>query len=430
MGMKDNNLAFLIGLLASSNIFYILKLNTFCLWFDVVISLIIFLKIILKKKFSYCLSQTSKFFNFFVLFCFLSLIPCLIYNIDRLDFVMSCVYGLIELIIMYIYYLAIIYLKNEEKYITNGILVGLIFNILYSIIQFACFNSGKIISFAYLFPNNSFQISGVYDVLYNDSIQTTLKIYFYRASGFFLETSYFFIYCIGALFIIKRNAKVAKSNLIYSTFALIIIILMFISKTENLVIFLAIYTLYLICDEFIEKKELKIKKNTLLKVSVLIIIFVLSLGIFKEFRNLINTSVSNGFEYLSNITLNDQSSNVRIKSIKDGLDIFLEHPFGIGYNTSAKTINFIYEDVSIFSTFVSLLVEIGIVGSVFYWLFPLRSVLLLLKSKNKENVVLGFAVLSLIILQITNGISISKLHFIMLVYCLADINSRKLNINK
>lgn len=430
MGMKDNKLAFLIGLLASSNIFYFLRLNTFCLWFDVVISLIIFLKIIFKKKFSYCLSQTSQIFNFFVFFCFLSLIPCLIYNIDRIDFVMSCIYGLIELIIMYIYYLAVIYLKNEENCIINGIFVGLIFNILYSIIQFIYFNSGKIISFAYLFPNSSFQVSGVYDVLYNDSIQTTLKIYFYRASGFFLETSYFFIYCIGALFMIKRHTKVAKSYLIYSILALAIIILMFMSKTENLVIFLVIYTLYLVYDKFIVKKEWKIKKNTLLKFSVLIIIFVLSLGIFQEFRNLINISVSNGFEYLSNITFNDKSSNDRFKSIKDGFDMFLMYPFGIGYNTSAKTINLIYGDVSIFSTFVSLLVEIGILGSVFYWLFPLKSVLLLLKSKKNEKVVLGFATLSLIILQITNGISISKLHFIMLVYCLADINSRKLNINE
>ena len=428
--MKDKNLAFLIGLLASSNIFYIFRLNTFCLWFDIVVSLIIFFKILFKKKLSYCLSKTSKLFNFFALFCFLSLIPCLIYNIDRLDFVMSCVYGLIELIIIYIYYLAIIYLKNEEEYITNGILIGLILNILYSIIQYVGFNSSKVISFAYLFPNSSFQISGVYDVLYYDSIQTTLKIYFYRASGFFLETSYFFIYCIGALFVIKRTPKVAKSNLLYSILVLATVILMFMSKTENLVIFLIIYTIYLICDKFIEKKGLKIRKDTLLKFSILVITFVLSLGLFKEFRNLINTSVSNGIEYLSNITFNDQSSNARFKSINDGLDLFLTHPFGIGYNTSAKTINLMYNDVSIFSTFMSLLVEIGIVGSTFYWLFPLKSVFLLFKSKKKKNIILGFATLSLIILQITNGISISKLHFIMLVYCLADINARKLNINE
>ncbi|NJJ41640.1 O-antigen ligase family protein [Paenibacillus sp. 7028] len=123
---------------------------------------------------------------------------------------------------------------------------------------------------------------------------------------------------------------------------------------------------------------------------ILLVIIFLSLGITMYFllpEALIHRFFTNSY--------NDNSNIRRVLAWKFGLDAFYQKPlFGYGIVNSATILNNLYSyNVAIHNTYIQLIVQLGITGTIPFFLIILNSIIYILK--NNLRVLLGI-VLSLL----------------------------------
>lgn len=420
--MKDKKkiLAFLQGFALCNNVIYVFNYNTFYLNISCLISLVTLIYIIVTEKnnVSKYLKRIDKFFYLFLFFCLLSIIPMFFYFKNDLSVTNAFFNGLPSLILIFIEYFIIIALYDHKRNIFQGILLGFIINIIFSLLQYIFFQQKQVFTLYRLFPNPAFQIPGDYFVLSAmPDIVSSLKIYSFRAQGLFLETSYFLTFVIGSILIVMN---VIKNNVLKIILLLISLWLCIISESGNLLILLFILIAYLIIS-FIKRKGKKtINRKIVLLIPCIMVIVCLS-ALFVINNPKITNSLDNS---LISANMEDSGNHERFLSIERGINLIIKYPFGIGYNMSstiyAKEYGNEYVN-AIFSTLIVNELEIGLLGNLMYIIFSLKMIIYALhKKENKTCLALGLSALGMFACQITNGISYWLMLYIICVFAMIN----------
>lgn len=433
--IKINNIkgkiGFLIGLSLCNNIFYVISQNNFYLNISNIITIIgMFYILIFEKKNinDYFKSIDRSCILYFCVSIF-SIVFATISLKANVDLLMSYFNGIPSLILLFVNYFVMMGFADKKNDILKGIVYGFIINLFVSVIQYYYFTNGKLFTFFYhLFPTDSFQICGDYYKLNSDpSITTTLKVYFFRASGLFIETSYFTTFVVGS-FLIAMNY--IKNNVLKFVSLFTAVMLCVISESGNIIILFGIIGLYLLlCVLKNNFKMIISKKKSFIIPFVFLLILVagISLSNNQTFLDKVNKTINS-----SNIS--DADNESRFRTIKEGIELIYKYPLGIGYNMTPKVLkmHFPYERHSyIFSTLLVNLLELGFIGNIVYMVFALKFIIKILKYSNKkEEQILALSLLGLFLCQLSNGINYWNIQFILGMYAINnmvynDLKNRK-----
>lgn len=420
---KKKIIATLIGFSLCNNIFYVFNRNNFYLNISNIISLLGLIYIIFheKNKVFENFKKIDNSFKMFLAACILSIIPACISFSDNLSVLSSYFNGLPSLFLLLIEYYVIVSFGENKNDIINGIKIGFIINLLVSILQYIYFIDGKIFTFFYnLFPTPSFQVCGKYYVLNSMSnITTTLKVYFYRAQGLFIETSYFTTFVAGAGLISIRLIK----NKLFKIFSIVsLCYLCLMSESGNFMIFIIVVLLYYFIT-WLKKNsgKLLLKRKSLVYISIGI--FLVSAGTFYAINNSeLMKRINNTF---LSTNISDAGNNSRKKTIDEGIELVGKYPLGIGYNMTSRIFKMEYPTEIhsyIFSTLIVNELELGFVGNIIYLVFALKFIIKILKySDNEDDIAIAVSTLGLFICQATNGINYWNIQYILGMYGLANI---------
>lgn len=420
--MKDKKkiLAFLQGMCMCNNIFYVFNYNTFYLNISSVISIIVFLYVLINEKESFTkyLKNISKWFYLFLFLNIISIIPMTFYFINNSSITNAFFNGIPSLILIFLQYFSIVALYDKKEYIYKGITLGFILNIGYSVLQYFFFERGTMITFANWFPNPAFRVMvqfqnrGLYP-----QFDINQFVYGYGALGFFLEGSYFMIFIIGSILIVNN---VIKNNIIKVITLIITIVLCILTKSANLLTLFSMICLYWF---ILFIKKIKIKKTIKRSVFLFIPIFVLFIiaGIYMIVSN--DNMIDSFRVSVDSLNFNNTNNTERATSMIRGLELISKYPLGVGYNMSSAIYSLEYGSQYVNAIFSTLLVnelELGILGNLVYIIFSLSLIIYAIKSKDKLMVSVGISALGLFICQISNGISYSKMLYIISIYALIN----------
>lgn len=418
-------LAITVGITICNNIFYIFNYNNFFLNISNIVSCIALVIIVIKerKRVLEGLQKIDKTFYFYLLACLFSIIPCFFYFADNNSIIMSYINGLPILFFMFVEYLVIISFSDCKEELLKGIKIGFILNILYSLIQYMFFlNDGSVLTLYNLFPNDSFQISGnYYKLLSIPNIKTTLTIFQYRIQGYFLETSHFTTFLCGAGLIAfgKMKSKIGRIVLFIITIYLCII-----SESGNFIIFLAIILLLILRTLYgkrISGSDITIKRKTILIIPV-ILIGALLVGVYIVSNDEIGQKIANTFH---STNINDSGNVDRNRTIKEGIELIIKYPLGIGNNMTSTILKMESPNEKhgyIFSTLIINELELGLIGNIIYLCFALKFIIALLKNgRNKDDYIIALSTLGIFLCQISNGISYWNIQYTLAIYAIANI---------
>ena len=133
---------------------------------------------------------------------------------------------------------------------------------------------------------------------------------------------------------------------------------------------------------------------------------------------------------ISSINITDADNSSRFISIKNGLELILKYPFGIGYNMTSTVyrMNYpFYNQSYVFSTLLVNWLELGVLGLFVYFVMFLPTISILIKKeKFYMDLVMGLSLLFIFVAQLSNGISLYKMQFIVLLLALSNIRYKKL----
>lgn len=413
-------LGFLIGLSLCNNIFYVFSRNNFYLNISNVIGIVAFIYLIFieKEYIGKYLKKIDRTFFWYMLVSVLSIIPAIITLYPNISLLSSYFNGIPLLILLFIEYFDIIGFADKKENILNGIKWGFILNILFSLIQYIYFIRGDIFNLFYkYFPTPSFQVCGEFSRLfYDSSITTTLKVYFFRAQGLFIETSYFSTFIVGSMMIAitRIKNKLIKYILTILTFGLSML-----SESGNFIILIALLFIYYFITSF--KGKFVIKRKKMITIPIFMIIFLLAF-VFIVSNDFLMKKVENTF---LSTNISDSSNSSRLRTLKEGMELIYKYPLGIGYNMTSKIFKMEYPSEIhsyIFSTILVNQLELGFIGNFIYLIFALKFIMKILKySKEKEDIIIALSVLGIFLCQASNGINYWNIQFILGMYAIANI---------
>ena len=414
-------LSILMGLSLCNNIFYIIHKSNFYLNISNLVSVICLFYIFIYEKDSITrnFKKIDRTFIFYVLACLLSIIPASISLFKEITLLSAFFNGIPSLIFLIIEYFVIISFSDNKENILDGIKIGFIVNITVSVIQYIYFINDRVFLVLYnLFPTDSFQVCGKYEVLSMASnVTTTLKVYFFRAQGLFIETSYFTTFVVGAFIISLKKIK----RRIFKIICIILsCYLCLISESGNFIILIAMVFLYFLIMWLI-KNNGKIQKKQLIIFPVVIVIFISGI-IYCMNNDMLMLRISNTF---SSTNISDSGNSSRKRTIDEGINLIEKYPLGIGYNMTSTIFNREYptdKHSYIFSTIVVDELELGVIGNIVYLIFALKFALKIIKySKKEEDIAIALSILGLFLCQSSNGINYWNIQYIIGLYAIGNI---------
>ena len=172
-------LYFLLAVCIGNDVFYFMHTGNTYLNVSLLISVVLLILNIQcdGNAFIVALRRTHKSIKVYFLFIIMScLVAVLNFGGSGLR---SFIMGLIDLFLSFTVFLNVMMVDERfSEPFYKGLYIGFIANIFMSLIQYLLFKSGNSFSWYNYFPNPAFQ----------------RNIYWYRAQGFFLETSHFLSY--------------------------------------------------------------------------------------------------------------------------------------------------------------------------------------------------------------------------------------------
>ena len=130
--------------------------------------------------------------------------------------------------------------------------------------------------------------------------------------------------------------------------------------------------------------------------------------------------------------INNEDNEERSQAMDKGIKLALKYPFGGGYNLMTKLMMEEYNgEMRVYTTFnyfITLCIEIGIVGALIFTVYIISlTIKLTIKNKDKKKIAIGISALVTFIGQVACGTNFILLPFIILIYALADLESREKN---
>lgn len=425
-------LGFLIGLSVSNNVMYAFKINNTYINFSFIVSVITFVYLIFikKKKIFNDIKKINGFMKLFIIFILISGISMLLVCTNK-NFYSSYISGIIYFIIGLTLYLNVFMLKENKKSVMKGIVWGFILNVLLSFIQYVTYLGGNCFSLFEIFPQNAFQVCN-----YRLKSSLTMYISSYRAQGIFLETSYYMAYIASTILIFG----VSNVKYIYKTILLIICTFCVINSSSATVV-LIIFSVLIYCIlnklKFKEKedKSYKMSKSWFITILLVLLVFIcviIGYAFNDNFKSIVNLEeIFNKLQSnFKSANLNDESNSERAEGFENGLSLIKKYPIGVGYNLMTKVMQKEFEgEMRVYTTYnylITLCIEIGVVGAMMFVLYILNlSYKLIWKGKSKEKLAIGISALCTFIGQVACGFNFILIPYVMLIYGLADLESRK-----
>ena len=399
---SDKVFAFLLGLFVSENITSVFSFGNTLFTLSEVLSPILLLLLCLKNKnrIASFMRYVPSGFKLFFVAVVASIIPGLIYFMSVEIIYRYCV-GLIYLLIVLTAAIDAFILRKSKDTIIKGVFVGLIGNMLYTVLCFIAFHNGILVTLKYVISRAGF---------YAPSAS-------FRSQGFFLEPSHFIRY-VGTVGLIVISSTEIRHLLFKYVLGLISAIALIFSYSGSLVILAIGYLIYWIGSrDSINIRRVRARTLALIFVVLLIAIIIVIMGGFDINKNY---DVEDIFERIMNgADITDEGNAERFESMQKilenpGLPILL----GCGWNLTGTYIE--TENLGItaaFSDILELLLETGIVGLVLYIGSLLSMSFALWKMRAGYSRALSVSLLVILALQIGTDYALNTC--IMLVFGLS-----------
>lgn len=375
---SDKFIAFLLGLSIFEGVSMFFSVGSTVFTFSEILSPLIFVGLCILKlyKLGSFIKNIPLGFKIFFIMILLSIVSGIAAFASG-DAVIRYLVGLIYLFIVFTMAANVFMLNHAKKWIINGLFVGFLANIVFSLICCLSFNKGTVITLSNMFDREGFFV----------------PVHRFRSQGFFLEPSHFIRY-VASVFLILISAQRIKS--VFVKFALVIatIAVSLLSTSGSVVIMACGLVLYIL----IRKKSKIITPATLLTLFIVIIaicvFFTFNLG---EQWNL--GELTEGI--FSGADIKDEGNVDRYESMVLSLGYLDDMLLGCGWNLVGSLFEQNHSGtVSAFSDILEMTLELGIFGIIFYIWSVMSLVLKLIRRKNNYSISLAVSLLIIFALQI------------------------------
>ena len=397
---SDKVFAFLLGLFVSEGITSVFSFGSTLFTLSEVFSpiLLVFLCLKDKKRIVSFIRCVPLGFKVFFIAIVGSIIPGLIYFMS-FDIIYRYCVGLIYLLIVLTTAINAFIFRKSKDAIIKGLYVGLVGNVLYTILCYVAFWNGILITLEYTIPRAGFYAPAAS----------------FRSQGFFLEPSHFIRYVGTVGLIVIASTKIRHSIFKYVLVLASVIALIF-SYSGSLVILAIGFLIYLIGTRDAINIS-RVRPKTLVLIFVVLLMAIVAMGGFdiNEYYD-----VEGVFDRIMNgADITDEGNTERFESMQKiletpGLTIML----GCGWNLTGTYIQ--TENLGItaaFSDILELLLETGVVGLVLYVGSLLSMSIALWKMRGRYSRALSVSLLVILALQIGTDYALNTC--IMLVFGLS-----------
>lgn len=414
--------AFLIGLLAcTDSIYFILVGETPILWVYVVSMLLIgFLLIYDQQRLITALSRFSNWYWLFIGCCFFSIIPMLVTFVYQPQVFRSFFTGQITLLLTTTVYGAVLCLHDRLALLYRGVWWGIIANVVMAALQYFGFATSRFISLYSWFPQRDYIVALPWAAQLKESAAVNF-LTIYRASGLFLETSYYVIFLVAALVVTLYFQKITLWHwlILFLLFSFLII-----SSSANTVVLLGLLGIFF----WIQRGHLN-APLTYSMAAILVIVTGILVGacvyyatdIIKFFAS--NNLIGSVIDSFKTLNLRDQGNQERYHNMQTALSLYEQHWFGVGFNMLPTylelTVGKLLRASSAFNWFINLLLELGPVGLGVYCLMLFDWIR---RNFNAGRLgrLLSYSIIGIAMMQFGNGVKLFPIF--MLIFATATGN--------
>lgn len=409
-------ISYLIGLLAVQNVIYVFKISNTYINIELFLGFIsiMFLMMFDRKALFEALRKTDKSLKWYLLSIVLSFLFLINYAMfNQGTRIISFFNGLISLFLSLSVYYSVIVYRRYRLSIVKGLWHGLIINTIVSILQLVMFNIGSYFSLYDWFPEEFYYVSikwGMPGTVHLSDIQEWL-IYSYRASGLYLECSYFVasMTCVLIICWSYRKAKIVDYFLLF-----VLTILISMSGSGNLVIYVAILLMYF-SYTFISKININ-RYFGISKYSVFIIVgalLVIAFAIEEKYIDL--TEIISGIEEsVLGVNISDEGNNERLTFMIAAFHFYLTYPIGVGYNMASNALRAYSSTYAAFNYFLTVLIELGPIGLLAYLNLWQKNITGVIKNIELPRRAIFIGLLAAIFFQFANGTGFTHIVWVLL----------------
>lgn len=399
----------LFGLSLSTNVVYAFIVGSTCIYIGYVFALILcgYLFFSDRSKGGAKLDLVDGSIWVFVAVACLSIFPATIYAFSAqlpLETPLVVMRGLVVLLCGVAVYYAVVRLADYSKYVVIGMAIGIVVNGFVSLLQMIAYNSGSFFTLYYLFPQSSFSVSADWSIWGTlpegaDGLPT------FRAQGLFLEASHLMVFlaCLAPVAFVSLRSIVAKTGVLIATMFCCIT-----SLSPN-VLFILVASTWLLLSYLnrSNSKELRLRRGWVLVAIVAVFVLACVVVLHLDFIASAFSSVISSIADLNVFTSSDTGTMDRWESMLKALSACMQYPLGAGWNTESIVLAYEVGEVASHSYLIRLLLEVGIIGVIAYFVLIARHCKALLsRNSNIEDLAVGVAVLILLVCQATNGMTL------------------------
>lgn len=368
------------------------------------------------------LNKWTKCFFFIIL---LSFFTGAIYNIVGVFASISVYFkGLISLFLGLSVYISVILLKDYKTELVRGLWHGFVINVIVSALQYIFFQNGSYFSLYRIFPQESFQVCTNWAIGQSGEVGTS-AIFFYRASGMFLETSYYL--CYSAVMLCPLCVLAEKTMIKY----FVIVAFYFFalcSASGNILVLIALPIVWLTLKNRMKIEIISLKTNR--KNIITILLFVLiGILVIQQIVTKIDWSVFNKMLNVGVQTakLSDEGNVTRFSTMLTAFSLIFKYPLGVGYNYSPMLLLQENGRAAVFNYFATISLELSVVGLIVYLLSYISRIRKLFKCRTKLSMALVLSLFSILIFQFGNGIGLTSYIWVILALCDLELKTLRNN---
>lgn len=391
-------LLFLLGFFVCHNIVWVFKGSSASyIYVETFIAAILLLKN--RRHIKREIASTNRFLKLYVAYALILFPFSLLYFMDTPKY-MSPISAMVFLSFPIILFLCVKACRAHLPVIMKGFFVGFICNLAYSIICYFLQQRGipwRILDW-FNFESNVF--------FYRD---------YYRASGFFMECSYYMCFLATTISLMLYNIH---NHYLKISLVLLIVLFAGISFSGNIInIFLCLLLYFTLVDKQTWSFSMFIK--LFVPIILICLIFSSKIGAMldeMDFFNLLDQSIND-------IDISDESNvsnQTRLESFMPTIGLIAENPFGYGFGCSSPLleVKLHMRGWGVLSFLFRTLIEVGWVGFFIYIMIFVSLVKRLIRMDNQRKCI-AISLICMFVAQSASGIG--WMSFCVFVLALADI---------
>lgn len=412
-------LAYLLGLLAVQNVIYVFKVSNTYINVELFLGFVslLILWAIDSKTLLEAIRKTDKSLRWYLLSIGLSIIYLINYSaFNPGTRIISFLNGIISLMLSLSVYYSIVALRKYNSLIIEGLWHGIIINTIVSVLQLVMFYAGSYFSLYDLFPEDVYYVSikwGTPGTIHLSDIQEWL-IYSYRASGLYLECSYFVASMICVIIFCLSYKKVKTFDYIVLA---VLTVLIAMSGSGNFIIYIAMLIMYFAYSSILKRRtnNMKIGKKQVISLVIGAGIVLLVVPYILENSIIDINEITNGInESIIGVNIKDEGNSERLTFMIAAFQFYLTYPIGVGYNMASNALRTFSSTYAAFNYFLTVLIELGPIGLVAYlnlWVSNIKGVYKKVEPPKKAIII---GLLSIIIFQFANGTGFTHIVWVLL----------------